>query len=59
MAEFLSIAWAEHAGGLGGVMEARGPWAHKKDPDRTLFLNNRVTLVGYTLASYYNNETHI
>ena len=37
--------WIQHAGGLEALMDARGPWLHKKNPDRSILMDNKVLIV--------------
>jgi hypothetical protein len=36
--------WLKHAGGVGRLIELRGPWQHKAPPERALLDNCRVTI---------------
>ena len=37
--------WVSHAGGIGKLIEARGPQLHKTYPEKSLFLESRMLLV--------------
>ena len=37
--------WISHAGGIGKLIEARGPELHKTYPEKSMFLESRMLLV--------------
>jgi len=37
--------WITHAGGIGKLIEARGPELHKTYPEKSIFLESRMLLV--------------
>jgi hypothetical protein len=39
------FGWVRHAGGIGKLLEARGPWRHKDRSSRKVFLENRINVV--------------
>ena len=43
--------WIQHAGGLARLLQARGPWRHKNDLERKVFLENRILLIGQAMIS--------
>ena len=37
--------WITHAGGVGRLIQLRGPEEHQKYPEKTIFLESRMLLV--------------
>ena len=42
-----SPAWVSHAGGIGKLMEVRGPKLHKTYPEKSMFMETRMLLVSH------------
>ena len=40
-----SVGWITHAGGIGRLIEVRGPQLHKTYPEKSLYLESRMLLV--------------
>ncbi|KAF2497988.1 hypothetical protein BU16DRAFT_616539 [Lophium mytilinum] len=45
------VGWVEHAGGIGRLMEVRGPRRHQLAPDHDYFLFFRRTLIGQAFVT--------
>lgn len=40
-----TMGWITHAGGIGKLIEARGPELHKTYPEKSVYLESRMMLV--------------
>lgn len=41
----VTFGWLRHAGGIGRLIESRGPWRHKKLSERKVFQESRIYIV--------------
>lgn len=48
VANRLGRGWGQHADGLGRLLELRGPWRHKKFPEKSVLLEHRCILVSFS-----------
>ena len=45
------FGWIQHAGGLGRLLQVRGPQRHKTGNDKNVFLENRILLISQAMLA--------
>ena len=48
----MTPGWITHAGGVGRLIQLRGPRDHQKYPEKTIFLESRMLIVCPTESLY-------
>jgi hypothetical protein len=55
----VTFGWVRHAGGIGRLIESRGPWRHKEGSERKVLQENRIYIVRHlaVLASCVGKDS--